>query len=148
MQFDLELKRLSEDMLETMYEKKGIGLAATQVGVDKRLVVIDIPVDEIQENPMVLVNPIIKSSSGSQTLEEGCLSVPEYRAEVNRFETILVNFQTITGESKIITAEGLLSVCIQHEIDHLNGTLFIDYLAPLKRRIIRKKLRKLVISNG
>jgi peptide deformylase len=138
--FDAALKQLAADMLETMYEAPGIGLAATQVNVHKRLLVLDVSEDKNQ--PMVLANPKIISSEGSQTYQEGCLSVPGIFADVDRADRIRVEAQDVEGKSFTLDADGLLAVCIQHEMDHLVGKLFVDYLSPLKRELVRKKLEK------
>jgi peptide deformylase len=133
-------RQLAENMLETMYEARGIGLAATQVNEGIRLVVMDLS-DE-RDEPRVFINPEIIERDGSQTCEEGCLSVPGVYAEVERAETIKVRSLDLDGESRELEADGLLAVCIQHEIDHLDGKVFIDYLSPLKRRMVEKRLRK------
>ena len=132
--------QLSRDMLETMYAEKGIGLAATQVGVPKRVVVMDL--SEGKDSPMVLVNPEIKEKSGSEEMEEGCLSVPGFFETVRRAEQVVFQYLNLEGEEMEIRADGLLAVCVQHEIDHLDGKLFIDYLSPLKQQRLRKKLEK------
>jgi peptide deformylase len=137
---DDSIRQLAHDMLETMYEKGGIGLAATQVNVQKRLIVIDLSED--RGTPMVLINPQILSSSGTEEMQEGCLSVPDVYETVIRSELIRVKYQDLENQAVELDAEGLLSVCIQHEIDHLDGKLFIDYLSPLKKRRITKKLEK------
>ncbi len=138
--FDKALKKLVEDMTETMYSANGIGLAATQVNVHKRLLVLD--VSEDQDQPRVYINPEILSQSGEQTHEEGCLSVPGIYANVKRAENITVRAQDIEGNSFEEQLEELHAVCIQHEMDHLVGRLFVDYLSPLKRNMVRKKLEK------
>ena len=138
--FDKELKKLVEDMTETMYSANGIGLAATQVNVHKRLLVLD--VSENQDQPRVYINPEILSQSGEQTHEEGCLSVPGIYANVKRAENITVKAQDIEGNSFEEQLEELHAVCIQHEMDHLIGRLFVDYLSPLKRNMVKKKLEK------
>ena len=135
-----DIGQLSRDMLETMYAEKGIGLAATQVGVPKRVVVMDL--SEGKDSPMVLVNPEIKEKSGSEEMEEGCLSVPGFFETVRRAEKIAFRYLNLDGEEMEVRAEGLLAVCVQHEIDHLDGKLFIDYLSPLKQQRLRKKLEK------
>ena len=137
---DESCRILAKDILQTMYENKGIGLASTQVNVQKRLVVIDLSEDK--NEPIYLINPEILSSEGSEESQEGCLSVPEYYDTVIRAERITYRFQDLEGKVIESEADGLLSVCIQHEIDHLDGKLFIDYLSPLKRRRLRKKLDK------
>ena len=134
---------LMDDMLETMYDANGIGLAAIQVGVPKRIIVMDISKKENSKNPMYFVNPIIKNkNSNLSTYEEGCLSVPEQFAEINRPSSCEVEYLDYNGNKKILKAEGLLATCIQHEIDHLQGILFIDYLSKLKKTMIIKKLSK------
>ena len=139
--FDARLQALIADMLETMYEAKGIGLAATQVDAHERLIVID--VSEERDEPMVLINPQILSTSVETHLnEEGCLSVPGIYDGVTRFDTVIVNALDRHGKSYVIEAEGLLSVCIQHEMDHLLGKVFVEYLSPLKRNRIKKKMLK------
>jgi len=133
-------RKLVEEMLETMYDARGIGLAATQVDEDIRVVVMDLS-DE-RDEPQVFINPEITDRSGSQTYEEGCLSVPGFYAEVKRAGNVSLRALDGTGKPFELDADGLLAVCIQHEIDHLDGKMFIDYLSPLKRRMIGKKLRK------
>ncbi len=137
---DDELRSLIDDMFETMYDAPGIGLAATQVDVHKRLLVTDVTSD--RSEPHVLINPEIIEKDGVTTTEEGCLSVPGYYEEVNRAEHIRVRFLDRNGEEVEMEAEGLLAVCIQHEMDHLDGKLFVDYLSEAKRMRIRKKLVK------
>ena len=138
--FDEALKRLVQDMTETMYSARGIGLAATQVNVHKRLLVLDI--SENQDQPCVYINPEILSSSGEQEYEEGCLSVPGIYANVKRAENITIRAQDSDGIVFEEQLEGLHAVCVQHEMDHLIGRLFVDYLSPLKRNIVKKKLEK------
>lgn len=138
--FDEALKRLIQDMTETMYSARGIGLAATQVNVHKRLLVLDI--SENQDQPRVYINPEILSSSGEQEYEEGCLSVPGIYANVKRAENITIRAQDSDGIVFEEQLEGLHAVCVQHEMDHLIGRLFVDYLSPLKRNIVKKKLEK------
>lgn len=138
--FDAGLKRLAEDMLETMYAAPGIGLAATQVDVHKRLLVLD--VSEEGDQPMVFVNPVITAREGNETCQEGCLSVPGIYADVERAAVVDVEAVDVTGKPFNLQAEGLLAVCIQHEMDHLVGKLFVDYLSPLKRQMVRRKLEK------
>ena len=137
---DESCRILARDMLETMYDNIGIGLASTQVNVQKRLVVIDLSEDK--NEPIYLINPEILSSEGTEESQEGCLSVPEYYDTVTRAERITYRFQDLEGKVIEREADGLLSVCVQHEIDHLDGKLFIDYLSPMKRRRLRKKLEK------
>ena len=138
--FDAALKQLAADMLETMYAAPGIGLAATQVNVHKQLLVLD--VSEAKSQPMTLINPRIVEREGSQTYQEGCLSVPGIYADVERADRVRVEAQDVDGKPFTIDADGLLAVCIQHEMDHLAGKLFVDYLSPLKRELVRKKLEK------
>ena len=138
---DSEVKQLVDDMFETMYQAPGIGLAATQANVQKRVIVIDISEDK--SNPLCFINPEIVSSDGQEEMEEGCLSVPGIYEKVKRAERIKVRALNRDGESFEMQADGLLSVCIQHEMDHLEGKLFVDYLSELKRQRIRKKLDKL-----
>lgn len=138
--FDDALQTLTQDMLETMYDENGIGLAATQVNEHQRVVVID--VSEERDQPMILVNPEIVAKDGSTVSEEGCLSVPHSYAKVDRAETVTVKAFDAKGNEFTHDADGLLAICIQHELDHLEGKLFIDYLSPLKRQRIRKKLEK------
>ena len=134
---------LMDDMLETMYIAKGIGLAAIQVGVPKRIIVMDIGNRDKKKEPMYFVNPIIKNkNSEHSTYEEGCLSVPNQFAEVNRPSSCEVEYLDYNGNKKILKASGLLATCIQHEMDHLEGILFIDYLSKLKKMMIVKKLSK------
>ncbi|MBU0914165.1 MAG: peptide deformylase [Gammaproteobacteria bacterium] len=135
-----EIKQLTADMLDTMYAENGIGLAATQVNVHKRVVVIDI--SENRDEPMIFINPEIIAKSGDTEYEEGCLSVPQSYAKVERAAAVTVKAQNTKGEWFEIQAEGLLAICLQHELDHLMGKLFIDYLSPLKRDRIKKKLEK------
>jgi peptide deformylase len=140
-QVDDAIRTLANDMLETMYDAPGVGLAATQVDVHKRLVVID--VSEDKDSPIVLINPELLSLEGEEESEEGCLSVPGYYEPVKRAERVKVRALNENGDDIEIEADGLLAVCIQHEIDHLNGKVFIDYVSALKRNRIRKKLEKL-----
>ncbi len=135
-----EERQLAADMLETMYAARGIGLAATQVNQGIRLLVLDL--SEERDDPRVFINPEILERDGSQTCEEGCLSVPGIYAEVERAEHIKVRALGLDGNSFELEADGLLAVCIQHEIDHLDGKVFVDYLSPLKRRMVEKRLRK------
>ena len=138
--FDASLKKLSEDMLETMYDAPGIGLAASQVDRHIQLLVLD--VSEEKNAPMTIVNPRILEREGSETCQEGCLSVPGIFADVDRSDRIRVAAQDVEGQPIELEADGLLAVCIQHEMDHLIGKLFVDYLSPLKRDMVRKKLEK------
>ena len=135
-------QKLMDDMLETMYNANGIGLAAIQVGVPKRIIVIDLSKDK-NKKPMYFVNPIIKNKHTEKSLyEEGCLSVPEQFAEIERPRKCEVEYLDYDGKKQLLKAEGLLATCIQHEMDHLEGILFIDYLSKLKKSIIVKKLSK------
>ena len=138
--FDDQLKKLVEDMTETMYQANGIGLAATQVNVHKRLLVLDISED--RDQPRVYINPQILEQSGEQTCEEGCLSVPGVYASVKRAEKVTIKAQDVEGKFFEEQLEELHAVCIQHEMDHLIGRLFVDYLSPLRRNMVRKKLEK------
>ncbi len=137
---DDTIRKLIDDMLETMYEAPGVGLAATQVNVHRRVIVID--VSENKDRPLCLINPEILAREGEEEQEEGCLSVPGVFEKVRRAEKIKVRALDRNGEPFELEADGLLAVCIQHEIDHLDGKLFVDYLSPLKRQRIRKKLLK------
>ena len=139
-QIDDAFRALVDDMLETMYAAPGIGLAATQVDVHQRFMVID--VSEEKNQPLLFINPEILDRQGSQVYQEGCLSVPGIFADVERAEQITVRALDRAGQPFEITTDGLLAVCIQHEIDHLDGKLFIDYLSPLKREMVRKRLAK------
>jgi peptide deformylase len=137
---DDRIRRLIDDMLETMYEAPGIGLAATQVDVHERVIVIDI--SERNDDPVCLVNPEILEKEGSISSEEGCLSVPEFFEFVDRAEKIRVTARNRDGKSIELEAQGVLAVCIQHEMDHLEGKLFVDYLSSLKRERVKKRFTK------
>ena len=137
---DDDLRGLVDDMFETMYEAPGIGLAAVQINVLKHVIVID--VSEDRDQPLCLINSEIVEASGTQICEEGCLSVPEVYADVERAEQITIRALDRDGKAFKLEADGLLAVCIQHEIDHLDGKLFVDYLSPLKRARIEKRLAK------
>ena len=140
---DDSIRSLMDDMLETMYAAPGIGLAAIQIGVPKRVIVIDLAREDEKKNPLYFVNPeIITNSKTDASYEEGCLSVPGQFAEISRPDKCKVKFLNYKGEEKIFEAEGLLATCIQHEMDHLEGILFIDYLSKLKKSMIMKKLSK------
>ncbi len=151
--FDDNIKILSEDMFDTMYQGDGIGLAASQIGENIRIIVMDVPEvsldpEEIESEPQssfkaVLINPVITASDEPVMATEGCLSVPDYRAEVERFNKVTVRYQNVAGEFAEYQATGLPAVCIQHEIDHLDGKLFIDKLSRLKRELLKKKFTKL-----
>lgn len=144
---DDKIKTLAADMFETMYDDEGIGLAAPQVGLDIRMVVIDIPDDDGKqgkpENQVVLINPEIISREGEVLSAEGCLSVPEYTAEIPRAEKVQVKALDLNGDEIIYNADGLFAICMQHELEHLDGTLFIDHLSALKRGMLLKKYSKL-----
>jgi peptide deformylase len=138
-----EIRTLANDMLATMYDAPGIGLAAIQIGEMKRVVVIDLAKPEEEKTPMVFLNPeVIAESDETNIHEEGCLSIPEYYAEVERPERVTVRYLGLDGKSHLLEAEGLMSTCLQHEIDHLNGVLFIDYLSKLKRDRVNRKFAK------
>ena len=138
---DKAIENLVDDMLETMYEAHGVGLAATQVDIHKRIIVID--TSEDKNNPICLINPAISKQMGEEVSDEGCLSVPGIFEPVTRAEEITVTALDQRGKSFELDAGGLLAVCIQHEMDHLQGKLFVDYLSPLKRQRIKKKMAKL-----
>jgi len=139
---DDSIKKLCLDMIDTMYKYSGVGLAAPQVGILKRVVVMDCS-EEGEKNPIILINPeIVWSSEDNTKFEEGCLSIPEIREEIQRPSVVQVKFTDINGILEESNFEGLWSTCIQHEIDHLNGKLFIDYLGPIKRSFITKKMKK------
>ena len=137
---DTRIRQLIDDMFETMYAAPGIGLAATQVDVHERLLVLDVSEDKTA--PLVFINPEILESTGSQVYQEGCLSVPGIYADVKRADHVVVRALDRDGQPFELGAEGLLAVCIQHEMDHLAGKVFVDYLSPLKRELVRKKLAK------
>lgn len=154
--FNGELKKLALDMLDTMYEAPGIGLAAPQVGISIRMLVLDIDfkfedktnnegkVEKlvVNQNPMIFINPVITAKEGKIKYQEGCLSLPKIFEDVDRFEKITLEYQDLDGKKQTIDAEGLLSVCLQHEIDHLDGIVFIDRLSRLKKSFCKKKLLK------
>ena len=143
---DDDLRRFLDDMLETMYEAPGIGLAAIQVGIGRRVAVVDVAKREDEDappNPIFLINPQILSSSDERSIhEEGCLSIPEYYADVERPASVRVGFLDRNGKPQELEANGILATCLQHEIDHMDGVLFIDYLSKLKRDIVIKKFKK------
>jgi peptide deformylase len=146
---DDDVRRLMEDMLETMYDAPGVGLAAIQVGVPKRVVVIDTAKDGEEKRPLFLANPeIVWSSEEKRVYQEGCLSIPDFMDDVERPERVRARFFDRNGESQEIEADGLLATVLQHEIDHLNGVLFIDYLSRLKRERIIKKFTKQAKREG
>ena len=144
--FDQELERTVQSMLETMYVSSGIGLAAIQAGILKQIIVIDLKSGEEDKSlrePNVFINPKIVTQSGTTVSEEGCLSVIDFRGEIQRAEKITVEYQDVTGEIQKMEAEEMMSICLQHEIDHLNGVLFIDHLPLLKQKMVKKRLKKL-----
>ena len=141
---DSEMSRFIEDMIETMYDAPGIGLAAIQVGVPRRLLVIDVAGKDEAPNPQVFINPeLVASGDGTSVYEEGCLSIPDYYAEVERPDTVTVRHLDRDGKERVTEAGGLLATCLQHEIDHLNGVLFIDHISKLKRDMVVRKFTKL-----
>ena len=138
-----EIRRLAEDMLDTMYDAPGVGLAAIQVGVPVRMVTMDVSKSDDERQPLVLINPEITwSSEEKRAYEEGCLSIPEYYEEVERPKSVRVKFLDRDGKPQEIEADGLLGTCLQHEIDHINGVLFIDHISKLKRDMVLKKFKK------
>ena len=140
---DKEIKHLMDDMLETMYAAPGIGLAAVQIGILKRVIVIDLSKDNEKKDPIFIVNPkILSQSKELVAYEEGCLSIPNQFAEIERPKSCILEYLDYSGSKTEIEAQGLLANCIQHEIDHLNGILFIDYLSKLKKDLILKKVKK------
>ena len=144
-----EVRALSADMLETMYDAPGIGLAAIQVGVPKRLVVVDLSKDPEERRPMVLLDPEITWASEERRVhEEGCLSIPDYYEEVERPDRVRVRYRNLDGDTVEQEADGMLATCLQHEIDHLNGVLFVDYLSRLKRARVIKKFEKAARRDG
>jgi len=143
---DIE-RKIMDDMLDTMYAAPGIGLAAIQIGIPKRIIVMDISRDENRNEPRYFVNPVIKNKNEEKVkYEEGCLSVPDQFAEIERPNSCEVEYLDYDGKKKLLKADGLLATCIQHEMDHLEGILFIDYLSKLKKSIIIKKLSKIKIN--
>ncbi len=143
--FDAALRQLVADMAETMYEAPGIGLAATQVNVHQRVIVID--VSEDQKGLQAFINPVIESVNGMQTYEEGCLSVPGVYDKVDRPSDVRVRYEDLDGKERVLETGELLAICIQHEIDHLNGKVFVDHLSQLKQTRIKNKLAKLARQN-
>jgi len=140
---DSQVKTLLDDMLETMYEAPGIGLAAVQIGILKRAIVLDISREDEKKNPIFLINPIVRLKSEKRSIyEEGCLSLPGYFAEIERPAECEIDYIDYDGKERNLKAKGLMATCIQHEVDHLNGVLFIDYLSKLKKDMIIKKLVK------
>ena len=142
-EIDDKIKQLVIDMAETMYENRGIGLSATQVNVQQRLFIMDLSGDDEPKNLLVFINPEILSRSGEVSSEEGCLSVPGIYEKVLRSENIQLKYQDLDSNTHIIDCDGLMSVCAQHEIDHLDGKVFVDYLSNLKQNFIKKKMKKI-----
>lgn len=142
-EFDEALRQLAHDMAETMYAAPGVGLAAPQVGISKRLTVIDCSSRDEDAQLLILINPEIIDREGECYEEEGCLSVPEYYAKINRNAVVTVRFQDLDEKTHVIETGGLTAIACQHEIDHLDGILFIDHLSPLKRSLFRKKWKKI-----
>ncbi len=141
---DEQLLRLADDMLETMYDAPGIGLAAIQIGQPLRMLVIDLAKEDESKAPQVFINPeIVKHGDGISVYEEGCLSIPEYYAEVERPDTVTVKYLDRAGKEQLLDADGLMATCLQHEIDHLNGILFIDHISKLKRDMVVRRFRKM-----
>jgi peptide deformylase len=144
-----EIRRLADDMLDTMYDAPGVGLAAIQVGAPLRMVTMDVSKSETERAPMVLINPEVTwTSEEKRTYEEGCLSIPEYYEEVERPDRIRFRYMNLQGETVEQEADGLMATCVQHEIDHLNGILFIDYLSKLKRDRVITKFKKAARRDG
>lgn len=142
--FDADLRKFSADMLDTMYDAPGIGLAAIQIGTPLQMLVIDLAKEDEPKAPQVYINPkVLWSSDKRNVYEEGCLSIPDYYAEVERPKQVRVSYLDVDGKSCEVEADGLLATCLQHEIDHLNGVLFIDYISRLKREMVVKKFKKL-----
>jgi peptide deformylase len=137
------VRALAQDMLDTMYDAPGVGLAAIQIGVPKRVITMDVSKSETERNPLVLIDPeVVWASEETRVYEEGCLSIPEYYEEVERPERVRFRYTTLNGETVEQDADGLMATCVQHEIDHLNGVLFIDHLSKLKRDRVTKKFAK------
>ena len=146
---DSEVKKLADDMLETMYDAPGIGLAAIQIGVARRMLVLDVSKDGEDKKPLVFINPeIVASTDARSVYEEGCLSIPDYYAEVERPAGITVKHLDRDGKEQVTEADGLLATCLQHEIDHLNGVLFIDHISKLKREMVIRKFTKAAKTRG
>jgi peptide deformylase len=144
-----DVRTLADDMLETMYDAPGIGLAAIQIGVAQRIVTIDLAKKDEPKEPIVFINPeIIAASEDLSVYEEGCLSIPEYYEEVSRPAEVKVRYMDLAGKTQELAADGLMATCIQHEIDHLNGKLFIDYLSKLKRDRVMTKFKKIQKRDG
>ncbi len=146
---DADIRRLADDMLETMYDAPGIGLAAIQIGVAKRMLVLDVSKEGDEKTPHVFINPeIVASSDEFSVYEEGCLSIPDYYAEVERPAVVTIKHLDRDGKEQIVKADGLLATCLQHEIDHLNGVLFIDHISKLKRDMVIRKFTKAAKTRG
>ncbi len=146
---DSEVKKLADNMLETMYDAPGIGLAAIQIGVARRMLVLDVSKDGEDKQPLVFINPeIVASTDARSVYEEGCLSIPDYYAEVERPAGITVKHLDRDGKEQLTEADGLLATCLQHEIDHLNGVLFIDHISKLKREMVIRKFTKAAKMRG
>ncbi len=146
---DGEVRKLADDMLETMYDAPGIGLAAIQIGVARRMLVLDVSKEGEDKKPLVFINPeVVASSDARSVYEEGCLSIPDYYAEVERPATITVRHLDREGRAQVTEAEGLLATCLQHEIDHLNGVLFIDHISKLKREMVIRRFTKAAKLRG
>lgn len=146
---DSEVRKLADDMLETMYDAPGIGLAAIQIGVARRMLVLDVSKDGEDKKPLVFINPeVVASSDARSVYEEGCLSIPDYYAEVERPAVITVKHLDRDGKEQLTEADGLLATCLQHEIDHLNGVLFIDHISKLKREMVIRKFTKAAKLRG
>lgn len=146
---DSEVKKLADDMLETMYDAPGIGLAAIQIGVARRMLVLDVSKEGEDKKPLVFINPeIVASTDARSVYEEGCLSIPDYYAEVERPAGITVRHLDRDGKEQVTQADGLLATCLQHEIDHLNGALFIDHISKLKREMVIRKFTKAAKMRG
>ena len=146
---DGEVKKLAEDMLETMYDAPGIGLAAIQIGVARRMLVLDVSKEGEDKKPLVFINPeIVAATDARSVYEEGCLSIPDYYAEVERPAAITVKHLDRDGKEQVTEADGLLATCLQHEIDHLNGVLFIDHISKLKREMVIRKFTKAAKMRG
>lgn len=146
---DADVRRLADDMLETMYDAPGIGLAAIQIGIPRQMLVIDVSKEGEDKQPMLFINPKILTSSDERSVyEEGCLSIPDYYAEVERPAEITVEYLDLEGKQLTAKADGLLATCLQHEIDHLNGVLFIDHISKLKREMVIRKFTKAAKVRG
>jgi peptide deformylase len=147
--FDAKLGRFASDMLATMYKAPGIGLAAIQVAEPLRMLVIDLAKKDEEPAPLIVINPeIVKLGDQISVYEEGCLSIPDYYADVERPATVTVRYQDVTGAEKLIEADGLMATCLQHEIDHLNGVLFVDHISRLKREMVVRKFKKTAKERG